>query len=63
MKKFEYKVVSTGISMFASGDKYVEQISATLNTLGTEGWELIETKVSFFMEGFFKVHIFKREID
>ena len=61
MKKFEYKVVHVKRKTFSSGEQYVEHFAAELNTLGADGWELIEVSGNPTVEGFV-VQVFKREI-
>ena len=62
MKKFEYKVLSIKRGTFTSNEKYVEQFATELNTLGAEGWELIEITGNASLEGFV-IQVFKRELN
>ena len=57
MKKFEYKVISipTSIPLGAKGyEKIATEFEIHLNSLGDEGWELVQRMDSFFF--------FKREV-
>ena len=61
MKKYEYKVEPLKKGTFASAEKYAEQIAAKLNTLGADGWELIEITGNTFLDGYV-IQVFKREV-
>ena len=61
MNKFEYKVLTIKKGTFTSGDKYADQFEAELNTLGAEGWELVELSGNLMLEGFI-ITVFKREV-
>jgi Domain of unknown function (DUF4177) len=58
MKKFEYKIVDIPFNGW-SGKPTID-IEATLNQLGSEGWELVLNQQ--FYEGATPSLIFKREI-
>jgi hypothetical protein len=62
MKKYEYKVFPVKKGAFTSEEKFVKQFSTELNTLGIEGWELIEITGSAFLDGYV-IQVFKRELD
>ena len=62
MRKFEYKAVSIKKGTFATGEKYAEQLAAELNTLGADGWELIEITGNISLEGYL-TFVLKRELN
>ena len=62
MKRFEYRVISVKKGTFISAKKYAMQLASELNALGSEGWELIETVGSAFIDGYV-LQVFKRELN
>ena len=61
MKKFEYLTVPVIPRVFASNEKYVEQLSMELNAHGAEGWELVVINGSLSVEGYV-ILVFKQEL-
>ena len=58
MKKYEYKVITIATTLAMNTkqfEKTAQEIEAQLNKLGSDGWELVQRKDSFFF--------FKREIE
>lgn len=54
MKKFEYRVISPAVNLALTSRQYEQQareLERLLNTLGDEGWELVQKADGFY---FFK---------
>jgi hypothetical protein len=63
MKKFEYTMLPVNAKgIFASRDKHDEAITAKMNELGSEGWELVGMTGNASLEGYITM-VFKREIN
>ena len=53
MKQFEYKVIAPAVNLALTTRQYEQQaqeLENLLNTLGAEGWELVQKADGFFFK-------------